>query len=60
MLLQGSLEGLSHGICCGDWGWTDRVVLQPGQKTQAWVALSENALKAYLFLTGQDLFVLSC
>ena len=35
-------------------------VLQPGQETQAWVALSENALKAYLFLTGQDLSVLSC
>lgn len=31
--LQGSLEGLSRGTCCGDWVWTDRVVLEPGQKT---------------------------
>ena len=60
MLLQGSLEGLSRGTCCGDWVWTDHVVPQPGQKTQAWVALSENAPKACLLLTGQDLPVLSC
>lgn len=55
-----TLEGLSRGTCCGDWVWTDHVVPQPGQKTQAWVALSENAPKACLLLTGQDLPVLSC